>query len=56
VFRKVLDGLPNDFQFSQRGVLAHALVEEGTVVTPAVPSDVLECVADVLQIRRGRLS
>jgi hypothetical protein len=50
VFRQVLDSLSDDFQFPQRRILAHAIVDERIVVTATVRGDVLECVPDVLKI------
>jgi hypothetical protein len=47
---KILGRLSDDFQCSERGVLAHPVAEEGIVVVAAVRGDVLDGVPNVLEI------
>jgi hypothetical protein len=42
--------LSDDFQFSERGVLAHPIAEKRIVVVAAVRGDVLDRVPNVLEI------
>jgi hypothetical protein len=46
--RKVLDGLADDLELANCGVLPHALSEKSIAASAGVDGDVIECVADVL--------
>jgi hypothetical protein len=48
--------LPDDFELSQRRILAHAIAEESLAIAAAVVGDVVQRVFECVGGRRGRLS
>ncbi len=47
---KILDGLSDDFQLPERGVLTHAVVDKRVMAATAVRGHIVECVANVLEV------